>query len=136
MPPSSQSIYLRTLARLESGRVRSGSEREETLAKDHFGEEVEVLGTYLRSSGVPAFLITSMGVVVAADEQCASWRAVPYRTIERVELPSNVDSKMEQGYLALKLLGGNYVDLRVDGGTQTTRDVFEVCRFLMRVTTG
>lgn len=136
MPPSSQSVYLRTLARLESGRVRGGSEHQETLAKHYFGEDVEVLGTYLTRSGVPAFLITSMGVVVAADEQCTSWRAVPYQSIERVEMPSGVDTKMEQGHLALKLLSGEYVDLCVDGGTQKTRDVFEVCRFLMRVTTG
>lgn len=136
MAPSSKSIYLRTLARLESARVRNGSAHERILAKDYFGENVEVLGAYLTRSGVPAFLITSVGVVVAANEERVTWRAVTYQSIKRVEIPSGVDNKMEQGHVTLKLLGGEYVDLCVDGGTQATRDVFEVCRFFMRVATG
>ena len=60
------------------------------------------------------------------------WHGVKYHEIATIDRPAG--EKMDASELLLKTRTGALERLPIRGGTENTRDVFEVWRFIMRVT--
>lgn len=125
---NAQSIYVRTVARLSSGRVRAGGAVEQGIVAKCLGPESDVLGVYTDADGEVSLIFSSTGLAILGTPVSA----IRYSDIRQVRLPEMEASKLTQKELRIALGDGTSRTVEIDGGTSSTRDVFEVCRFLMR----
>jgi hypothetical protein len=77
-----------------------------------------------------AIVITDSSMVLG---EGSGWVSIPYRSIDKVIIPTSFGLKGEIRHLVLSLSDGRSVILPIQGGTERTADAFEFARFLARV---
>lgn len=89
-----------------------------------------LLGIYESGLGVERLVLFSDQSVHWMKDQ--DWHSVKYRELGSVDCP--VGDKMAATELLLRTRKGDVEYLPIHGGTENTRDLYEVWRFLLRVT--
>jgi hypothetical protein len=108
-----------------------------------FSESVEVPDGLPSSSGSPVGIYFNAessldGAIVVTDSSLvlnerSDWVLIPYRSIDKVVIPTFSVLPGEVRHLILNLSSGSSFTLPVKGGTDRTADAYEFARFLARV---
>ena len=93
--------------------------------------EDELLGVYENVVGQrdSSIVFSTQGIYVDLTHH---WTYVPYAHISTITLPEGDKHAVER--IALQIAGGISLQIIVTGGEEQFRDVYEVLRFLQRVT--
>ncbi len=129
---SSKALFTRIVARNAGSTCRQATENEALLIHRFALQGGELFAVYANADANSPIAFMEHGIFVFDTPQ----RFIAYQDIKRIEIPETAENKYGFDVLEIEVTSLEIFRLLVSGSTGKGRDLFEVCRFLMRASEG